>query len=37
VIAVAILVGYLAVTRHDIQAPEDRGAELPDESAINFR
>jgi uncharacterized membrane-anchored protein len=36
VIVVAILVGYLAVTRRDIQAPPDRGAALPDEPAINF-
>jgi uncharacterized membrane-anchored protein len=37
VIVVAILVGYLALTRRDIQAPQDRGAGLPDEPAINFR
>jgi hypothetical protein len=37
VIVVAILVGYLAVTRRDIQAPPDRGVGLPDERAINFR
>jgi uncharacterized membrane-anchored protein len=37
VIAVAILVGYLAVTRRDIQAPQDHGADRPDEPAINFR
>jgi uncharacterized membrane-anchored protein len=37
VITVAVLVGYLAVTRRDIQAPQDHSADLPDESAINFR
>jgi uncharacterized membrane-anchored protein len=37
VIVVAILVGYLAVTRRDIQAPQDSRADLPDEPAINFR
>jgi hypothetical protein len=26
---VAVLVGYLAVTRHDIQAPADADADLP--------
>jgi uncharacterized membrane-anchored protein len=36
-ITVAVLVGYLAVTRRDIQAPQDHGADLPDEPAINFR
>ena len=36
-IIVAAGVGYLAVTRRDIQAPPDRGAGLPDEPAINFR